>query len=721
MTDHSIYTPLPKKSHSIRLLYLLCGRWQDEIYCTLGDWTIADAQNRYVTISYTWGNIETTRQRFITCNARQIPISDNLYTILRRLRRPDTFVLVWADALCINQSDATERTHQVGLMGEIYKNSYETIIWLGEQQQDDDIGERFADSCMRQEDRRLAKLGGPPKIAWQGDWRDRRLRTHYMWDYEPSDPIFGHDSYFLNPEVKKPRNDIFGAFCLVQSLAHGTSSLAIDFLGVDITKPSMYAREECKIIDQHGEHRNLVVQNARSERVRAGLQRLMSKPWWTRIWVIQETVLAQKATVRYGLLSAPWTMFANAAAQFQRDHHRLCLDLAGTLPDTELLSRFSNTVLQIDSTRRRYKDESHTTLLSLLWKYRSLEASDKRDKVYALIGLTTNWQGISPLAPNYNLDVGSTFLQTSLSTISRSASLSILAGDFSATLGRKRLKGIPSWVMDWALPCLQLEVDRVNSLSMYNTSGGLKGPIHFHRLHTILEVQGAYIDDVISVGEVSRHTQITDTLHVIRSWKLLADQMAERFSCYPNGATYQTAFWRTLIGDIVHTGHLTDSDTDVPYRRATKADFEAYDAWRMWARCISRDTIGRTATFTQRDLDEGISAIHYALKTVTASRCFYVTRNGYMGIGPKSTLPGDRLYALKGSNVPFLVRPDSLRDCAGMGWNALVQPDLNQPAMGTCEEPHSCHRLVGDCFAYGLMDGEVFTNLGIRTRRLFLV
>jgi hypothetical protein len=414
-------------------------------------------------------------------------------------------------------------------------------------------------------------------------------------------------------------------------------------------------------------------------------------------------------------------MFASAAAQFKRDHHRLCLDLAGTLPDIELLSRFSNTVLQIDSTRRRYRDESDMTLLSLLWKYRSLEASDKRDKVYALVGLTTNWQGKTPLAPNYSLDVGSTFLQTSLSTIRRSASLSILAGDFSAALGRKRLKGIPSWVMDWALPCLQLEVDRVSSLSMYNTSGGLKAPIRFHHLHSILEVEGAYIDDVVSVGEVSRHTQITDTLHVIREWKFLVSQIAEQFPSYPNGTTYRKAFWRTLIGDIVHTGHLANSDTDLPYRRATKADFEAYDAWRMWARCISRDTIGRTATFTQRDLDEGISAIHYALKTATASRRFYVTRNGYMGIGPKGTLPGDKLYALKGSNVPFLVRADSLRNCAGMEWNTLVQTDSDHAAIGTCEETHSCHRLVGDAFAYGLMDGEVFANPNARTRRLFLV
>jgi hypothetical protein len=38
---------------------------------------------------------------------------------------------LWIDALCINQADVAEKTHQVGLMGRIYRQSQNTLAWLG--------------------------------------------------------------------------------------------------------------------------------------------------------------------------------------------------------------------------------------------------------------------------------------------------------------------------------------------------------------------------------------------------------------------------------------------------------------------------------------------------------------------------------------------------------------------------------------------------------------
>ncbi|KAF2195633.1 hypothetical protein K469DRAFT_699217 [Zopfia rhizophila CBS 207.26] len=723
----SIYVPLLPKSHTIRLIDLQPGEWSDHIECELRETSIEAARNRYVTISYTWGNIEITQQVFIWCNSRQVPISKNLYTILRRLRRPDYSILVWADALCINQTDSFERTHQVGLMGEIYRNSRETVIWLGEQTEHDDVGERFVGRCITAQDREALRWGGPPRIAWQGNAGDRNLAT-YMWDYMQSKERARKSPHAsVSGDVHLPYNDIFGAFCLIYSLARGTSTLAINFLEESDIKTLEGLR--FPRVWYGSRSKSMHIRDSRSARVWAGLERLMSRPWWSRIWVVQETVLARNATVQYGMLSAPWTMFANAAAHYEQERHKLCLDLAGTLQGNELLNRFSNSVLQIDNTRSHHQKVAEgVTLLSLLWKFRSLEASDKRDKVFALLGLTTNWQGFTPMLPDYQIDVGITFLSTAVTTIAQSRSLSVLTGDLDAGLGRKRLKGIPSWVMDWSLPCLQPEIERVNSLNMYDASRGSVGRVRFHELHSILEVKGTYVDDVVTVGDISRHTQISDTLSIIREWNFLVKELESKCPQYPTGVSYHEAFWRTLLGDMVHTGHVADtskSNDESTYRRAMDTDFRAFEAWRMWSRCISRDTWGRAATFTQRDLDEGISSIHYALKTATASRRFFLTRDGYMGIGPKSTMPGDKLYVLKGSRVPFLVRPDSLKNCSGMRWRSLVDAKYDtSPGASTCEDVHSCHRLVGDCFAYGLMDGEAFVDPGHRirrTRRIFLV
>ncbi|KAF1963784.1 HET-domain-containing protein [Byssothecium circinans] len=632
MTENTIYVPLIPRSHTIRLLVLHPGRWDDGIQAHLQASTLDDVRDTYTTISYTWG-INTVKQLLINCNGKPVPVSENLFTILRRLRHPDGEARVWADALCINQADVTERTHQVGLMGEIYKNGRETVIWLGEQTAADDVGDRFLGNCISHDDWRVLRKGGPPKIA----------------------------------------------------------------------------------------------RGSRSERILTGLERLTSRPWWSRIWVIQETVLSRKATVQFGMLSAPWSMFASAATFYAREQHSLCLDLSGTFRGHQILSRFSNAVLQIDNTRCDYQaSTSSTTLLSLLWKFRPLEATDKRDKVLALLGLTTNWQNQPPLPPDYSIDAPKTFLRTALSSIKRSQSLTVLAGDLEAMLNRKRLADIPSWVIDWSLPCPSFEVERVASLDIYEASGDWTGSVRLHNHdHSlpILEVEGAFVDEIATVGGVSRHMQISDTCAVIREWNLLtrAAEQGLGIERYPTGGTYEDAFWKTLVGDLIRIDTGANGN-GIAYRRATQDDHPAFRAWRMWSRCISRDTLSRTASFTQRDLDEGISSIHYALKTMTANRRFFITRMGYLGIGPRGAMVGDQVWVVKGSKVPFLVRGDRMKKCKSAELTTLIASGETQKGRsGRCGTNHECVKMVGDCFTFGVMDGEVFKRPNTETRSLFLV
>lgn len=38
---------------------------------------------------------------------------------------------MWADAICINQDNNTEKGHQVKRMGKVYENAKEVLAWLG--------------------------------------------------------------------------------------------------------------------------------------------------------------------------------------------------------------------------------------------------------------------------------------------------------------------------------------------------------------------------------------------------------------------------------------------------------------------------------------------------------------------------------------------------------------------------------------------------------------
>ncbi|EMD89161.1 hypothetical protein COCHEDRAFT_1205353 [Bipolaris maydis C5] len=694
--DHDFYTPLPTDPPTIRLLRLLPGRQEDDINAQLQSYSIAKAQNRYITISYTWGHGEVVPNRLIRCNDKSISISENLFTALRTLRQYDHPILLWADALCINQEDILERTQQVGLMGEIYRNSKETMIWLGEPAANEDVGtdllrrypvQRQISASTSSRSRKL-----PLEPIWTGDTDDDELRNVYLLDFKRSSASNMNTKLMGHPRVDDDSTgpDVFGALCLLQDYAEGTSYPLLNALNLEKT----FALHEHGVTsDWHG--------------------LVLARAHWQRVWIIQETVLSRKATIRYGVLSAPWSMFAKAATNHIKQRHTLCLDLGGTLQGQDILDRFSDFVLRIEDIRLQYLARSHSgTILQLLWRFRPLQATEKRDKVFALLGLTTNWQDLPPLLPDYISDTAATFTSTTVSNIQRAGSLSVLAGDLEAVLNRKRLNGIPSWVMDWSLPCLPVEIERVNSLCIYKASASRIGTVRFHPINQLLDVEAVYVDSVTTVGEISRHTQISDTCAVIKSWNLLTKLLEQSNHTYPSGGTYENAFWRTLIGDVVRTS--TDPDTyweQESYRRAIPEDYDAFRAWSMWSRCISRDTFSRSAAFSKRDLDEGISAIHHALKNATTSRRFFLTSSGYMGLGPKTTTEGDSIYVFKGSNVPFMVRkglPVSIYDD---NWTILVSGSEDggkDLARHTASHSLDAFQMVGDCFMYGAMDGEVF-------------
>lgn len=88
----------------------------------------------FTALSYEWGQTETSE---IIVDNRAFLIRRNLAQGLCALwncwRREDveTQGLFWADALCVDQSNTTERGHQVNLMGSIYLSVETVVVWLG--------------------------------------------------------------------------------------------------------------------------------------------------------------------------------------------------------------------------------------------------------------------------------------------------------------------------------------------------------------------------------------------------------------------------------------------------------------------------------------------------------------------------------------------------------------------------------------------------------------
>lgn len=98
-----------------------------------------DFQPQYEALSYTWGDSVEMEEIFVQ-NANtlldrgQYSISTlhvrrNLVDILRYLRHNDRHITLWIDAICINQNDVSEKSHQIRLMRNVYMLAQRVIVW----------------------------------------------------------------------------------------------------------------------------------------------------------------------------------------------------------------------------------------------------------------------------------------------------------------------------------------------------------------------------------------------------------------------------------------------------------------------------------------------------------------------------------------------------------------------------------------------------------------
>ncbi|KAN0108697.1 HET domain containing protein [Hyaloscypha variabilis] len=104
---------------------------------------------QYAALSYYWGpesengrlyllrghlpaKLDEADWGFTARRAMRIPIRDNLFRALLRLRRHDHPVALWVDYLCIDQSNKEEKTEQLNNMVKVYHNAKNVCIWLGE-------------------------------------------------------------------------------------------------------------------------------------------------------------------------------------------------------------------------------------------------------------------------------------------------------------------------------------------------------------------------------------------------------------------------------------------------------------------------------------------------------------------------------------------------------------------------------------------------------------
>ena len=166
---------------------------------------------------------------------------------------------------------------------------------------------------------------------------------------------------------------------------------------------------------------------------------LFERPWFSRVWIIQEFALAPRCTFHCGDIQLSREIILGLRFKIQHSP-KLILRAEAASAKAASISRLFALLGFCD----RLKEDSERTLLELLRRTVEFEATDPRDKVFGLVGLCTD------VKPDF-IDYSQKFEVM----VIKLARLLVMQQDvFSGSLllyvdGNLRISNVPSWVPLW--------------------------------------------------------------------------------------------------------------------------------------------------------------------------------------------------------------------------------------------------------------------------------
>lgn len=190
---------------------------------------------------------------------------------------------------------------------------------------------------------------------------------------------------------------------------------------------------------------------------------VIQSPWFTRVWCIQELILAPNPMIvtRDSMIS--WEEFANAVLELRRQFnvYRMKTQHHGT----ESIENFF--FLHEMREKHKMRRKKRHSLLELMFLTRGFQATDPRDKLFALVGLagdvlSSDWE----VTPNYELSVAEVYHRFALWHLTRNRQFGIFSFGRNQDLALSpQLASLPSWVPDLTRPDFTAPLPKLEYLS----------------------------------------------------------------------------------------------------------------------------------------------------------------------------------------------------------------------------------------------------------------
>lgn len=171
-------------------------------------------------ISYVWGSDK--KDCVITIDGKTLPITTSLRDALHQTRYKNKRRALWADSICINQSDNREKAYQVGMMGRIYETSNCTLICIGinsanhsNTSEEHDAAPDVLESC-----KAAASLPDDARatVEWQKSWSIMLQQAWFKRGWVIQEAALGPQCYLIWGSVEIPWDEFLQGYrCYVLS------------------------------------------------------------------------------------------------------------------------------------------------------------------------------------------------------------------------------------------------------------------------------------------------------------------------------------------------------------------------------------------------------------------------------------------------------------------------------------------------------------------------
>ena len=424
---------------------------------------------------------------------------------------------------------------------------------------------------------------------------------------------------------------------VLRLLSDLSSEIKVDFSTVTMTPATSHSAVHFSDLDSVLPYS---IDDARS------IDALISRPWFSRLWVWQEIGLARNnAIVICGTDAITWASFRQAifcVALKEWEH------ASNSLMPVALSDRLGQLVETSQTGERG-------SLGAMIRRTAACKCSDPRDHVYAVQSLLGASYTLLKIEPDYT-KVTAKVYQDLMVLYVNSGDLHLLR---YCELKNDVPMEMPSWVPNWA------DKDTASVLGYLVRASGYCEAVARYQGNGVLSAAGVIFETVSSVQEmIFQHTykgqptyqEIADMIQRLTPPKI------EHLS-YVAGGSLVDAFCRTLICNKFCNEYGSPD--------ATSPKFEESPEFVL-AFNLDKNEKFNVSLNTKKFL----SSVGFCC----SKRSFIITEEGYIGIAPNATKPGDRVCVLFGCRTPMLLRKTS-------GLKSQV---------------------VGECYIDGVMDVEAF-------------